>query len=271
MNLATVTVWMFAASLAALPCAAQPPSRSHVEFNGFGTLGVVHSSEDRADFVNSSRQPDGAGHSSDFAFDVDSRLGIQATANPDGRVAAVIQVVAEQDEDDTYTPSIEWANLKYDITPESSIRAGRTVLPIFMVSDSRKVGYANPWLRPPTELYNLVPVTSNDGVDVLYQARAGPALTTLQAYLGQADFPTPELGRFEARNTYGASGGVLVGDIEIRAGYVHSHVTSEAVNSLFAAFRRFGPRGSAIADRFDLDDKQIEVFTVGLRYDPGRW
>jgi len=64
---------------------------------------------------------------------------------------------------------VEWANLIYALSPDASVRIGRIVLPTFMVADSRKVGYANPWVRPPVEVYGLVPITQSDGLDASYR------------------------------------------------------------------------------------------------------
>jgi predicted porin len=242
-----------------------------LNFNGFGTLGVVHSSEDQADFTNNVRQPNGAGFNRDWAFSVDSRIGVQGTAELTDKLTGVVQVISEQDEDDTYSPDIEWANIKYDLTPDASVRVGRIVLPTFMVSDFRKVGYANPWVRPPVEVYSLVPVTNNDGIDAIYRFHSGSVATTVQTYFGETDFPVPGAGIFEARKSYGLATTVVANNLQLRAGISHSHLTSDTVNSVFDAFRQFGPSGMAIADRFDLDDKQIDVYTVGVDYDPGDW
>jgi hypothetical protein len=89
-------------------------------------------------------------------------------------------VISEQNYDNTYTPHVEWANVKYQFTPDLSVRCGRTALPIFMVTDSREIGYANPRVRPPDELYRIVPVRSIDGADASYRVSLGPATNTLQ-------------------------------------------------------------------------------------------
>jgi hypothetical protein len=102
-------------------------------------------------------------------------LGAQVTARLTERWSAVLQVVSEQDPGHTYRPEVEWANVKYQATPDLSVRIGRTVLPVLMLADIRRVGYANPWVRPPVEVYSLVPVTSNDGVDASYRTNAGAA------------------------------------------------------------------------------------------------
>jgi len=124
--------------------------------SGFGTLGVVHSSEDRADFVTTGIfQPDGAGHTHAWSPHVDSRLGLQLRAALTDRLSGTVQLVAESAYNNSwegrinrrYVPSLEWANLKYQITPDFDVRVGRFALPTFLHSDYRKVGYALTMLR----------------------------------------------------------------------------------------------------------------------------
>ena len=112
---------------------------------GFGTVGAVHSSEHQADFTGENQlRPSGAGFTHAWSADIDSRLGAQATVNIMPRLSLVLQVIAEQNYDNSYLPHVEWALIKYQFTPEFSVRLGRSVLPSFLVSDARKVGYANP-------------------------------------------------------------------------------------------------------------------------------
>jgi len=66
-------------------------------FSGFGTLGVAHSTEDKADFTNSPfTKPNGAGHTRNWSADADSRVGLQVIANVTPQVSAVLQVIAQQ-------------------------------------------------------------------------------------------------------------------------------------------------------------------------------
>lgn len=59
---------------------AQERSTPALSLHGFGTVGAVYSSEDRADFVWNPLQPNGPGHSGTISPDVDSRLGLQLSA-----------------------------------------------------------------------------------------------------------------------------------------------------------------------------------------------
>ena len=103
---------------------AEDHGASMFSFNSFGTLGVVHSSERNADFVGGFSQPNGAGHSNRWSTDVDSRIGGQVSANFTQQLSAVVQLVSEQQYDNTYLPALEWANIRYKITPDFSAVPG---------------------------------------------------------------------------------------------------------------------------------------------------
>jgi len=71
-----------------------PFTQDMFEFSGFATLGVAHSSEDRADFVNKRNLPQGAGNSHNWSFNSDSRLGMQLDATFNDRLSAVSTIPA---------------------------------------------------------------------------------------------------------------------------------------------------------------------------------
>lgn len=157
----------------------------HVFVQRLRYRGVIHSSDDKADFTATSFQPNGAGFSRSWSASVDSLIGGQVTANVTPQVSAVVQLIVQQNYNNTYWPHVEWANIKYQITPDLDVRIGRIVQPTFMLSDSRKVGYVNPWVRPPTELYSLNPITNLDGADASYRLHLGNLTSTLQGNYGR--------------------------------------------------------------------------------------
>jgi hypothetical protein len=77
------------------------------------------------------------------------------------------------------------------VTPAFSVRLGRTVLPSFLYSDTREVGYSNPWVRPPIEAYSLVPIDHSDGVDASYQVHFKGFTNTLMTAFGNEKSGTP--------------------------------------------------------------------------------
>lgn len=267
-----------AAAIAVLLCAgtvsAQGPHTPNLRFNGFGTLGVVYSDEDEADFASVYFAREGAGHSNRWSAKVDSRLAVQATAEYTPRLTGVLQLVTEQRYDGTFTPTVEWLNLNYDVTPELSIRGGRMVQPSWMLSEYTKVGYANHWVRPPSEVYGMIPATYSDGVTARHAARVGDFLNTLtlHATSGRVDGKVPPDGTtFSVRDAFVVTNALERGSTTVFAGYTTHRLTIDDVNEFFDGFRQFGPEGEDIADRYDVDNKRFEMFNVGLRHDPGDW
>lgn len=260
-------------SLVTADALADSSGTSWFSLSGFGTFAAVHSSELHADFTSSYLKPDGAGAGHAWSTDVDSLIAGQLTVRPTSRLSAVVQVVSEQLYDNTYRPHIEWANLEYQPTSELSVRLGRTVLPSFMFSDTRKVGYANPWVRPPVEVYNLVPVTNSDGLDVSYKLRTGELVQTLIATYGKSD---PRLPPDVGGSAHGRQIWLLSDTIEYRAlsahlSYQNVLLTVPSLNAVFEAMRGFGPQGVALADRYEQTNKRARFIGLGAQYDSGRW
>jgi hypothetical protein len=250
--------------------AADEPETPVFSFSGFGTLGAVHSSEDQADFTASLSKPDGAGHTHAWSADVDSLIGAQLIVHLNPKLSTVVQVISEQDAFGSYRPHVEWANVQYQFTPDFSIRVGRTVLPAFLLTATRKVGYTFQWVRPPLEVYRILPLSSNDGADVSYRISTGGLISTFRATVGKANAKAPA-GEVKARKGWGASYTAEYGSLTARATWQNAHVTIGSINPLFEAFRQFGPQGMEIADRNDVDDKHFSTVAIGVSYDPGQW
>ena len=258
---------------AGVSASGEDSGTSMFSFSGFGTLGVVHSSEGRADFTSSTLKPNGAGYTHPWSTDVDSRIAGQVTAHFTSQLSAMVQVISEQLYDNTYRPQFEWANLKYQPTPEFSIRVGRIVLPTFLVSDSRKVGYVNPWVRPPVEIYTLVPVTNNDGVDASYRMQVGNIVHTVSGSYGKTNVDVTTGGRIEVRRLWVISETIEYGAATVHLSFEQARfkVNVNSLNGLFAAFRQFGPQGNALADKYDSHGKLAQFIALGAMYDPGAW
>lgn len=253
-------------------------------FNGFGTIGLAHSSEEKADFLANDLQGRGAGRGGDWSPDVDSRIGAQLSARFTSQLSAVLQVVSEQRYDSTYRPRVEWGNIKYAFTPDLSVRVGRIVTSVFLESDSRKVGYAQPWVRPPVEVYSLVPLTNNDGADVSYRLRIGEASHNLQLAYGSSSADTPDGGKVKAKDAWLIGDTLEYGSMTLHAAYSRAKFSATDFSPLFDGYRQFaanpavqaftpsaGAQAAALADRYDPDDTSISFLSIGGMYDPGDW
>jgi hypothetical protein len=183
----------------------------------------------------------------------------------------VLQLISEQRNDNSYRPTVEWANIKYQATPDFRLRAGRITLPNFLSADYRKVGYAIPWVRTPGEVYNLLPITTSDGVDASYRLHVGEVKNTVQLAFGRTDIGYPGGGTATARDIVGFSNTVDYGAASIRLSYLQGRLNLPFAESLFDGFRQFGPAGAVIADRYSGQNKRVNFSGIGFNYDPGDW
>lgn len=228
-------------------------SKQMIRFGGFGTLGLSHSSQRLGDYVLDGTVPKGPGRSSDWSAGNDSRIGVQMTADLTARTSVVLQVVSEYQADSTYRPTVEWANVKYAFSRNVYVRAGRIVLPTFLNSDSRRVGYSYPWIHPPIELYRQLSITSSDGVDAMYRFEIAGAGNSIKAIYGQNKIDRPT-SISSARGLWGIFDTLEYGSALFRVGYQERESSSH--NKLT------GVTGAWITNS-DL--------SVGASYDPGDW
>jgi len=152
----------------------------HVTLKGFGTIGAVVTDTNEAQLRRTANQASGA--DKDVDFGVDSRLGMQATAKWNDIFSLTGQVLVERS---AYKPAnLEWLYGEAKLPAGFTVKLGRMVLPTFMVSDSRSVGYAAHWLRAPQEVYAVYPVSSFDGGQLMARHAFGPVNLTAQVSLG---------------------------------------------------------------------------------------
>jgi hypothetical protein len=225
---------------------------SMFSFNGFGTLGVVHSSDNQADFVSNPAQPKGAGFTDSWSATPDTKLGVQLNAALTDRLSAVVQVMSQYQYDGTFRPDLEWGNVKYRVTPDLSIRAGRIAIPTFMDSDSLTLGYALPYVRIPLEIFANLPVTHSDGVDGSYRAHFGAVTNTVQAFLGGFDAKLADQGTYDAHQMHGIADTVEYGAATLHFSY----------QTLRYDLNFFG---------LVLNQVSQQIATIGAGYDPGKW
>lgn len=262
--------------LACLPlCAGAAEARADLaapawKLSGFGTLGAVYANARSADFTASVLRADGAGHTRAWSPDVDSRLGAQLDLQR-GAWSAVLQVVSEQRLDGSYRAQIEWANVKYQVTPDLAVRAGRIALPVFLGAESRKIGYTIPWVRTPVEVYGSLPISNSDGLDATWRWNNGPLLHATQVFAGRTDQDLLNGLRIRAENVVGLSHSIERGALSGRLSAAGGRLNTGIGEELFVVLRRFGPAGGKLADRYEIRDKRVSMLSAGLSYDPGAW
>ena len=262
--------YLIAAAAASACSASMAADGPEFKFSGFGTLSAVHSNSDTSDFVGSIFQPNGAGMTKSWSFAPDSKLGGQVSAVFNPQWSAVLQVVSQHQYDNSYNPMVEWANVKYQATDKLSLRLGRIATPSYLLSESRFVGYASPWVRPPLEAYSVLSITSNDGIDGTYRSQIGGANNTVSAYYGTSTSKIPGGGKFQAHPGWGISDSVDIGSLTLRAGYTSVKLDTEipSFTPLFGALNAFAPQ---LTQKYKANNWDLSALALGASYDPGDW
>jgi opacity protein-like surface antigen len=268
MKMKAVTLSMLSAGLL-MATVAQADETTYT-FGGFGTLSGVHSGNRDFDFRGSIAQPNGVGRTRDTSFGIDTKLGLQGAAQFNKNLSAVVQVVVDRRAGGNYLPRVEWANLKYQVNDDLSVRLGRVVAPVFMVSDYRNVGYAQTMVRMPYEVYGQNPISHLDGVEINYKLNLGPGTLTTGLTAGHVKENLPDVkvtGSSQLLNfTY------EVGSSTIRLGATKTDVdvhdgTVPQIEALAAAGALVGhPQPTLITKGM-----KTTLLDLGYLFDDGRW
>jgi predicted porin len=81
----------------------------------------------------------------------------------------------------------------------------------------------------------------------------------------------PQGGTFEVKHLWVIADTVEYGALNLHIAYQQAAYSYDPLDALFDAFRQFGPQGTALADKHDLDDKRAQLITAGAVYDPCKW
>lgn len=173
------------AALCAAPAFAATQYGDHVRLSGFGTLGVVSSNNDESAFV---RDGAPAGATESMSWKVDSKVGLQLDVKATSWLSGTLQVLAEQRYEPQITAEAEWAFIKLVPVDGLTVRLGRIAPALFMVSDSRNVGYANTTVRMPNEVYSLAGLKRLSGGDVSYRFDVAGTSLTVSALAGESEY-----------------------------------------------------------------------------------
>lgn len=260
-----------ALSLALAASIASASDTSALSLTGFGTVGFVYTDDGEAQFVRW-----GVNKPSDSRLDLspDSILGIQASLPLAPKVDATVQIVSSEDSLGSYTPHVTWAFLRYALTPSVTIRGGRMRAPFFMLSDSLQVNYTNVWVRPPVNVYSLVPVNELDGIDLLYREQVSGLELEVHPYFGNSKLDLFDDSVVELRDTVGLNLAVRYdnltlhfGHAETRFSYIRSSNSSiQLKNALIAS----GAAGQALAAQIGGEQGHARFDSLGFQWDDGR-
>jgi len=228
-----------------------------VTFGGFGSLGISHSTMASGDYVVDGGIPKGPGLSNYLSTTNDTRIAGHMAAQMSPKVSVVMQVDAEYHTGNSYAPEVEFVNVKYALSPDSYVRAGRVALPTFLESENRDVGYTYAWIHPPVEVYRQEPITHGDGLDFNYRLHAGDATHSIKTVFGRTSFESNDSqlsNAISSKNMWGIFDTTEYGSAIIHAGYLQRDTDS----------------GSFLTSQGGTWVKDSDL-SAGVQYDTGDW
>jgi len=229
--------------LLGLTCALGFSSLAHAEpdlsLSGFASISYAKAIDEDAVAFQAGSDPAELSIASGYDFQINesgeytefNRFGLRLNADMQQNLSFGAQVIANGEDD--YEPAVDWLYVQYDFTPNISVKAGRTNVPLFMYSDYLDVTYAHPWIDVPAAVYGTGTVKTNQGIMLDWRADMGNGWTSLvTAFTGQVEEYVPLLnGDIVIDDGLG-----LVWDVEyewlrLRAVYYQGKSSVDSVNS----------------------------------------
>jgi hypothetical protein len=168
--------------------------------SGFGTLGAVYSTNQNAGYLRDLTQRRGA---SGFSVDTDTRFGLQTNFKWQ-ELELVAQAVSRHRIDNTYKPELMMAFAKFDPMDNMTLRAGRLLVDLYTLSDSRNIGYSYLTIRPPVEYLGWTYLNHFDGADLSYRLPLNDHFLTFKGHAGHANESLSIQGRGDSYDKWHA-------------------------------------------------------------------
>nr|WP_295131012.1 hypothetical protein [uncultured Roseateles sp.] len=267
---------------------------------GFGTVSMVRTDGSDAIFLPYGNQANGA--QSAWVAGLDSMLAVQASYCALPRASLTVQLTARRDADNAYVPDLDWAYLSMQASPGVDLRVGRFVAPLFAASDTRMVGYANLWLRPPLEVYTLG-INGVDGADLIWRHAVSSTAFLAQVWGGKTRqrFPRNGVGglltnqaveyeqmlglnlslqrgglglrfaQMRARQTFITTRGRPESGLSTFGNSQSACMPKENVAKTALLCRDLYQGFSSLEQSFDVNDAIFRFSSLGLNYEAGPW
>jgi len=163
---------------------------ANVKFSGYGsivagkTLGSVEdplNPGQKRDEILTADFYDVGQYNNDITFNAESIFALQAVADLGTGLKVTAQLVAKGVEN--FSPEFDWYYLTYQATDALTLMAGRRNIPMYYFSEYSEVGYAYPWMRPPSNLY-WWQITQFNGIHAMYDFDLGDYSNTITVFYG---------------------------------------------------------------------------------------
>lgn len=264
---------LLALSIVAALAATGAQAQNAVQISGFGQI-VAGS------VIDGGRNPatgtvsfPAAAYDDSVDFQPESLFAVQARGEINEQWSATAQIVARGDED--FSPEFAWAFIGWDGGNGWSAKFGRQRLPLYRYSDFLEVGFAFPWLRVPTAVYNL-DFSNYDGISIAYSIAHGDWFSSVQGIGGrlrdEVEFGSGVTADADLESLFGLAAETTYADwLTLRASYFRAEATLNipALNPLFGALRANG--FGNVAARLDFDADSSSFWGLGMEINHGNW
>lgn len=188
------------------------------------------------------------------SFEPYTLVGIQFEAPISQDLSVVTQFIGRGL--DQFDIEANWAYLRYQYNPFVIIQVGRIRLPTFLFSDTIDVGYSYPWIAPPAEVYDQIPIPNANGAQMIVNFDLGEVEFEFQPFYGSSkphyvsfdDFP------IEASNVIGAEISATYDFITLRASKLVAEISLTFPTDLIVTLP-------------SVKDKHTEFWGVGAQVD----
>lgn len=251
-----------------------------LSFSGFGTIGVVHNSNDTLQFNRELTTMSGEDL---YSYNVDSLLGLQLNVALPANLDGVVQVILKDRVSNEILDSLELFFLRYRPDRHWAIRVGRTSADLYMLSEYRNVGYAYLWSRPITEFYELSSsIAKIDGIDVSHTLDLGGGIWENKLAYGQ----THSVLNSDAKNdpfeidlenvfVFTSVFNQAPWMFRLAMSYAEvdklNFISEEVVSGLNQIPSSLWPEAKDIANQLSAEGQEIKYFALGMQYDSDSW
>ncbi|WP_448547843.1 porin [Thalassotalea fusca] len=186
--------------VSALALTLAPAVNAEVNFSGYGSIvagmGLNEGERFTADFFEVGQYED------KVTFKPESMIAIQMTADIDEKLRFTGQLSSKGSDD--FEPEFSWYYLTYETDNDWTIMLGRRNIPMYYYSEFYDVGYAYPWMRPPSNLYWWQIVQFN-GIHVSRNFSLGDYSNNITVYYGnEYSDDNKEMGFYAEQGFFGS-------------------------------------------------------------------
>jgi len=200
--------------------------------------------------------------SDDGEYTDGTRAGLQFSSVLSRKTEAFIQALADGDNGRDFNFSLDIAHVSYNINNDHKILAGKVRLPVWMISDYRQVGALYPWINPPEEVYEIVPLEDIGANDTFYGAslegnvfRSNTHDLNYRFYHGGSEREGRDI-ETRVKNLHGILLNYKFTDLEFKLSYLNTLSMGEQTV------------GSEVSD---ISKGRTEYLSSGFRYDGDRF